>query len=237
MQTKNISIIIPTINEVEGIRRGIKEIQTIGLETLGYRYEILVVDGGSDDGTIEVAKKLGAKLIIQPNRGYGKAYKTGFPYARGDIIVTLDGDGQYPPEFIPRLVKILIDGNYDFITTNRFAYMEPGSMTFLHKVGNKVLSLLIMMLFGINLKDSQSGMWVFRKDVLGHIIPDSNGMSFSEEIKIKAFLNAKSIEIPSFYRRRVGKSKLKTFKDGISNMIYLFVLWLKLRLTKRQDKL
>ncbi len=229
--TKVISIVIPTLNEVEGIRRVIKEIPVKELEGLGYECEILVVDGGSDDGTVEVARGLGARVITVPGRGYGRAYKVGFSRVTGGarVIVTLDGDGQYPPECIPRLIRMLTEGNYDFITTNRFAHPHSGSMNLLHKVGNKVLTFLTRVLFNIDVKDSQSGMWAFRKDALKYIMPDSNGMGFSEEIKIRAFLNVKSVETPVHYRRRMGKPKLRTFMDGISNLLYLFILWFKLR--------
>lgn len=233
--SKLISIVIPTLNEVEGIRKTIEEIPVKELENDGFSCEILVVDGGSTDGTVEIAKRLGAKVIIEPKRGYGRGYKTGFRHATGDIIVTLDGDGSYPSKYIPKLIKILIENDYDFITTNRFAYMEPLSMSFLHKVGNKFLTYLVKALFNININDSQSGMWVFKRDILKHMMLESDGMSFSEEIKIKAFLNAKCTEIPIPYRKRLGKPKLKTFRDGISNLIYLFILWFKLRLLKGGD--
>lgn len=236
MTSRLISIVIPTLNEFRGIRKTIEEI-TISVKELeieGFSCEILVVDGGSIDGTVEIARKLGAKVIIEPRRGYGRGYKTGFRHAIGDIIVTLDGDGSYPSKCIPKLIKILTENNYDFITTNRFACMEPEAMSFLHKVGNKFLTYLVKALFDININDSQSGMWIFKRDILKHIMPESDGMSFSEEIKIKAFLNVKCIEVPIPYRKRLGKPKLKTFRDGISNLIYLFILWFKTMPPKRR---
>jgi hypothetical protein len=231
---KAISIVIPTLNEIEGIKKTIKKVPIKELERLGYACEILIVDGGSTDGTTEVARGLGARVIIEPSRGYGRAYKTGFLRSMGDFIVTLDGDGSYPSEHIPKLLRYLTEGGYDFVTTNRFVYMEPKGMSLAHKVGNKVLTLLTRVLFGIDLEDSQSGMWVFKRDVLRYIMPDSDGMSFSEEIKVRAFLNVKAVEIPVPYRKRLGKPKLKGLRDGISNLTYLFVLWLKLCLSGRR---
>jgi len=225
---KTISIVIPTLNERDGIIETIRRIPVRYVELMGYKCEIIVVDGGSTDGTREVAGRLGAKVILEPKRGYGRAYKTGFLHATGDIIITLDSDGSYPSEYIPRLAKLLDTGMYDFITTNRFAFMESGAMSFIHKIGNKVLTLIARILFNIDIEDSQSGMWVFRRAVLNSIMPESNDMRFSEEIKIRAFLRVRSIEVPIPYRKRIGKPKLRTLRDGISNLVHLLILWIKL---------
>jgi len=222
-----VSIVIPTLEEAHGIEETIKRIPIEELKRMGLDIEVIVVDGGSMDGTREIAEKLSAKVVLEPRRGYGRAYKTGFSHARGAIIVTLDGDGSYPSELIPALIKFLVEKGFDFITTERMA--ERGSMGALRRLGNTWLSLTARALFKIDLRDSQSGMWVFRRDVLKYIMPNNDGMGFSEEIKIRAFLSVKSIEVPIPYRKRRGKSKLKPFKDGISNLIYLFILWFKLR--------
>jgi len=92
----------------------------------------------------------------------------------------------------------------------------------LNKFGNKVLTLFANLLFKYRLKDSQSGMWVFRKKILDDINLSGNGMSLSQEIKIKAFRNCKAREIDSCYRKRVGKVKLRMFVDGCDNLFNLF---------------
>lgn len=221
---KIVSIVIPTLNEEKGVARVINEIPKEGLEKMGYKHEILIVDGGSTDQTREIASKNGAKVVIEPQRGYGKAYKTGFAHAHGNIIVTLDGDSSYPAFLIPKLIKSLDEQNLDFISTNRMRNFAPGSFSALHIVGNKMLTHFAKLLFGINLSDSQSGMWVFRKNILEKANLSADGMAFSEEIKVFAFKHLKSGEISIPYRKRMGRQKLRTVIDGVENLTYLFTL-------------
>lgn len=181
-----ISIIIPALNEEEGIEGVIQAIPKNELEKMGFDVQILVVDGNSQDRTRELATKAGAEVIIEPRQGYGRAYKTGFAHATGDIIATADADLTYPVEDIPEFVRVLQDENLDFITTNRFASMEKGVMSFRNRIGNGVLNLATRLLFRLDLRDSQSGMWVFRKDILDRLVLKSDKMSFSEELKIEA---------------------------------------------------
>jgi hypothetical protein len=148
----------------------------------------------------------------------------GFKKAAGEIIVTADSDCSYPMEQIPDLIKILREENLDFISTNRFANMDRKSMMHLNKIGNIILTFLTNLLFSFDIKDSQSGMWIFRKEILDKIKLTGNGMSLSQEIKIRAFKNLKAREVDSTYRKRVGKVKLRMFVDGIDNLYNLFKL-------------
>lgn len=216
-----LTILMPSLNEEEGIKKTINEIPIQQIKNLGYEVEILVVDGGSTDRTKEVAKENGAK-IIQTKKGYGRQYKFGFSQPLGDIIITADSDGSYPMNEIPKLLKIFQKENLDFINTNRFAKMTKGSMKPINLFGNKILTFLTNFLFSLNLKDSQSGMWILKKEMLPKITLKSNGMSLSQEIKIEAFKKFKAKEIDSSYQKRVGKIKLKTIKDGLANVFHLF---------------
>ncbi len=215
-----ISIIIPALNEEEGIEGVIRAIPKSELERMGFDVQILVVDGNSQDRTRELVTKAGTEVIVEPRRGYGRAYKTGFAKASGDIIATADADLTYPVEDIPKFVKVLQEENLDFITTNCFAYMEKNAMSLRNRIGNGVLNLATRLLFRLNLKDSQSGMWVFRKDILDSLVLKSDKMSLSEELKIEAchFARCRWKEMPIQYRPRVGKVKLKTWKDGFGNL-------------------
>ncbi|MCK5177523.1 MAG: hypothetical protein KAQ92_07385 [Candidatus Aenigmarchaeota archaeon] len=112
--------------------------------------------------------------------------------------------------------------NLDFITTNRFASMENGAMSGRNKLGNAVLTKTMNALFSIKIKDSQSGMWIFRKKILEKLNITSDGMSFSQEIKIEAFSNGlKTKEVPIHYKVRVGAVSLCAWKDGFSNLEFL----------------
>ena len=220
-------MIIPTINEEDGIVSSLSELPLEMLERMGFECEVIVVDGGSNDRTRERAEQLGAKVILEPRRGYGRAYKTGFDAAQGDILITFDGDFTYPVSFVPTLVQNMVNDGVEFITTNRLDALEPGAMSFLRRFGNHMLSLWVRLLFSVRLTDSQSGMWVIRRNVLDKVIPSSDGMMFSEEIKIRAFRFCKCAEIPIPYKKRIGNSKIVAILDGIGNLLYL----LRLRLS------
>jgi hypothetical protein len=213
-----VSVVIPTLNEEESIGHVIEKIP----RDKRYEWEILIVDGDSKDRTREIAESLGARVIIEKRKGYGRAYKTGFAAAKGDIIVTLDGDDTYPAEQIPELVDYLLKNNLDFISCERFSKMKEGAMSLTHRVGNKVLTITLRVLFGVKIKDSQSGMWVFRKAILDSLNLTSDGMAFSEEIKIEAWKKFRCEEVPIEYRERKGEVKLNTWEDGLKNLSFLF---------------
>jgi glycosyltransferase involved in cell wall biosynthesis len=184
--------------------------------------EILVVDTASKDRTREIAKEKGAVVVDEPRRGYGRAYKTGFEIATGEYVATLDADMTYPADEIPALLNLLESKGLDFITTNRFARMEKGAMSAKHRFGNWVLSATTRILFRVRLKDSQSGMWVFRKSILSKLDVRSDGMPFSEELKIEAFRKVKATVVPITYGVRVGEAKISSWGDGFGNLKYLF---------------
>jgi glycosyltransferase involved in cell wall biosynthesis len=186
-------------------------------------YEVLVVDTKSKDRTREIARSKGAKIIDEPRRGYGRAYKTGFEKAEGEIIATLDADCTYPAEDIPGLVKTLDSENLDFITCDRLSKLEKGVMSAKHRLGNWILKFTTNILFSMRIKDSQSGMWVFRKSIIGKINLTSDGMPLSEEIKIEAWKKGfRAKEIPVIYRMRKGEAKLQSWNDGFKNLKFLF---------------
>jgi glycosyltransferase involved in cell wall biosynthesis len=216
-----LSIIIPTMNEERSIGLVIDEIRK-GLPT-SLDYEILIVDTDSKDKTRDIAASKGARVIDEPRRGYGRAYKTGFEKASGEIIATLDADMTYPADRITDLMGHLDSEKLDFITTNRFAELQPGAMKSVHRFGNWILSVTTRLLFRIKLKDSQSGMWVFRKSILPKLDIVSDGMAMSEELKIEAFRKTKAKEFPIKYSPRVGDVKLSSWGDGTKNLRFLFI--------------
>jgi glycosyltransferase involved in cell wall biosynthesis len=225
---KRISVVMPCHNEELGVRAVIEQMPPIV-------DEILVVDNASSDRTGEVARELGARVVYEERKGYGRAYKTGFAKARGDIIVTMDGDGTYPPNSIPLLLHVLLEEQVDFMSARRWRSKNDSSKSPLRLLGNAVLSTATMVLFRRFLIDSQSGMWIFRREALAHIHPDSDGMALSQEIKILAFTNPKvrCLEMPIYYGERVGESKLNLWKDGFGNLFALVKLRLSLGRRRR----
>ena len=215
----SVTVIIPTMNEEEGIGGTIDQIPRPDDMDI----EILVVDTDSKDRTKEVARSKGARVINESRRGYGQAYKTGFEKAKGDIIATLDADCTYPAEMIPKLIRTLKKEHLDFITTNRFAKMKKGAMSTKHRFGNWVLNVTARLLFGVKFKDSQSGMWVFKRTILKKVELVSDGMPMSEELKIEAFKKGFACkEVPIEYRPRVGEVKLSSWGDGWKNFKFLW---------------
>lgn len=219
MTDPKVSVIIPTMNEEKSIGLVIDEVRIALGQTPS---EILIVDTNSKDRTREIATEKGAVVIDEPRRGYGRAYKTGFEKARADIIATLDADLTYPASMIPNLIEMLDAKGLDFITTNRLKMMEKGSMSSKHRFGNWVLSWTFRLLFRVKVKDSQSGMWVFRRSIIKDLDLQSDGMSMSEELKIEAFKKFRAAEVPISYRPRVGDVKLSSWKDGLGNLKFLF---------------
>jgi glycosyltransferase involved in cell wall biosynthesis len=212
-----ISVVIPTINEEKTIGEIVSKLKTLG------SVQVIVVDTKSTDRTKDIAAENGAVVIDQPSKGYGLAYKTGLSRADGEVIVCLDGDGTYPVEMVKPLIEILEYSNVDFISCDRMTLRNNVNYTTLHYVGNSVLNIFIRILFNFPLKDSQSGMWVFRKELYDRMSILSEGMSFSQDIKIEALRHGTLIEIPIRYGVRVTKPKLRTWRDGFSNLFHLMI--------------
>ncbi len=215
-KSQKITVIIPCLNEEQGIEKVMRRMPE-------FVDQVIVVDNGSTDRTSDVARSLGAEVIREPVRGYGRSYKKGFSNATGDIIVTLDGDHSYPPDAISYLLEAFLHLEVDFLNASRFPVRDSKAMSFKHKFGNWVLSFATSVLYFRWVRDSQSGMWVFRRSILNDMVLESDGMSFSEEIKIEA-LRSKRIrfaEISIQYSSRLGEVKLNPWRDGMYNLYFL----------------
>lgn len=215
-QNLKLSLVIPCYNEEDGVREVIgrcpKDID-----------EIVVVDNNSTDRTAEVARALGAVVVSERTPGYGAAYKAGLRAATGDVVVTLDGDGTYPPEAILALVDTLVAKRWDFLSACRFPLSDPKAMSATNRFGNWVLTATAMLLFFQPIRDSQSGMWVFKRSLLDQLRITSDGMPFSQEIKLEAILRGFRFgEAHIAYGARIGEVKLQKWRDGWLNLSFLF---------------
>ena len=207
---------MPCLNEEQGIEQVLRRMPP-------FVDEVIVVDNGSTDRTSEVAADFGARVIREDARGYGRAYKKGFAFATSDIIVTLDGDHSYPPDAISYLLEAFRHLEVDFLNASRFPVRDPKAMSFKHKMGNFILSIAMSLLYFRWVSDSQSGMWVFRRSILSEMTLESDGMAFSEEIKIEALKSNKVrfAEISIHYTSRLGEIKLNPWRDGFYNLWFL----------------
>lgn len=218
-----LSLVIPALNEEAGIGAVLDEVPRDALAQAGWDVEVVVVDGESTDRTREIAKAKGARVIVEPRRGYGRAYKTGFRMAKGEVLATADADLTYPVGDLPELLALMERERLDFVTTDRFAALEEGAMRAKHRFGNWVLTTAARLLFWRNIRDSQSGMWLLRRAALDQLTLTADGMPFSEEIKVEAFRHPglRCREVPIRYRVRVGEVKLDSWSDGLENLFFL----------------
>jgi glycosyltransferase involved in cell wall biosynthesis len=199
MSDPTVSLVIPALNEETGIEATIRRAPK-GI------HEIVVVDGGSKDRTVERARALGAKVVVETRRGYGRAYKRGFQEASGEIIATSDADGTYPVEMIPHVVAFLLRKDLSFVSCSRFPLADAKSMRSLNKLGNVGMSLAATALYLHPFRDISSGMWVFKRALLDELELRSNGWVFSNELKLEAYFSRpeKFAEFVIPYDDRVG---------------------------------
>jgi len=212
-----ITIVIPCLNEEVGVQKVLEALPA-------FVDEAIVVDNDSTDRTAAVARAHGAVVITELNHGYGYAYKKGFAHATGDIIVTLDGDYSYPVDALSYLLEAFLHSKVDFLSASRLPLLDLDAMGWENLIGNRMLSLVMSVLYLRWVTDSQSGMWVFRRRALEKMKLTSDGMAFSEEIKIEAIRNREIgfREIFINYSQRRGETKLQMWRDGFQNLWFLF---------------
>lgn len=224
-----VSFILPTLNEENGLKQTLSMIPTQQLEQHGYQVETIVVDGGSNDGTQQVAKHHGVSLIVKDG-GYGVGVLTGLKHAQGDIIIVSDADNTYPVELSPQLLLLMEQHDLDFLTTDRLTHSSRIAFPPPHLVGNKLLNLLFLFLFGILLTDSQTGLLLFRRHLVNIDLLACFGNHFAFNSELKYFLyrqatNWGEVAIP--YRRRVqGETKQEWHVTGPK----ILLSWLTTRL-------
>lgn len=207
-----VSVVIPTLNEAGNI---VEVINTVEKE-IKYPYEIIIVDGGSTDGTRKIVKNKNCKLIIETRRGYGLALRLGMKQAKGNIMVMVDGDGTYELKHINIVLDRLIEKDAELCLATRM--FDPNkAMGMMNFVGNKVITFCFNMLYKQILSDSQSGYRAISKKAFDKIEFKEDDMAFATEMLVKfSQKKYKIVEIPTIYKeRKYGKPKLRRFKSGI----------------------
>jgi glycosyltransferase involved in cell wall biosynthesis len=219
-----VSVVIPALNEAESIVACVRRsIDTMGDH--GIRGEVIVADNGSTDGTPELAREAGARVINEQRKGYGSAYLAGFASARGKYIVMGDADETYDFSEIARFIEPLEDGA-DFVMGSRLrGKIHPGAMPWLHRyVGNPVLTGVLNLFFKTGVSDAHCGMRAFRRELLPRLDLRTTGMEFASEQVIRSSKLGLDIrEIPIEYHPRTGESKLSSFSDGWRHLRFLLV--------------
>ena len=218
-----VSVVIPCLNEVDHIYECVARAFR-AMEEAAIDGEVVVADNGSTDGSAEVARDAGARVVDEPRRGYGSAYLAGFAAARGTYIVMLDADLTYDFADIPRFVEQL-EGGAELVMGNRLDNIQPGAMHWAHRyVGNPVLTGILNLFFRTGVSDAHCGMRAMRRDVLPRLDLRTTGMEFASEMVIRAGkveLDIREIDID--YHPRAGESKLSRFRDGWRHLRFLLV--------------
>jgi glycosyltransferase involved in cell wall biosynthesis len=217
-----VSIVMPCLNEAENIEECVGQAFSV-LAKSGITGEVIVVDNGSDDGSAELARSAGARVVDEPRRGYGRAYRTGFEAARGDYVVMIDADLTYDFAEIPRFVQEL-DGGVDLVMGNRMRGIRPGAMGVLSRLGNPALTGFMNLLYKTPVRDAYCGMRAFRREALPVLDLHSTGMDLAPEMVIRAARSGVSVtEIPIQLHPRGGESKLAPFRDGWTGLRLMLV--------------
>ena len=215
-----ITLVIPAHNEEEGLPEVLSAVPS-------QVDKVIVVDNCSTDGTSRVAEAHGARVVKQPVKGYGNAYRAGFAAVETELVATADADGTYPVHVIPALAEKLLSQKLDFISARRRASDRAGTLNSIMRYsGNFILSATTALLYWRLIKDSQSGMWVFRREVLDQVRLTSGGMPMSQELKIEVWtrpsIRRREVDVPFNYSARRGKPKLNLWRDGFRNLLFLF---------------
>jgi len=211
------SLVVPAYNEEKGLPLVVQEY-------LDVVDEIIVVDDGSSDGTFQAAKALvGGKTKLfrhEVNRGKVAALRTGVEHATGDIIIFTDADYTYPARYVPDLVREIEKGA-DLVLGARM--QERENIPAFNRIGNNIFSFIATYISCMRIKDSQTGMRAFRRQMFDKLDVKAKGLEFETKMTVRAAkLGYKIVEIPIEYRERVGKSKLNPIKDGVRMLMALF---------------
>ena len=222
--TPTLTVVMPTLNEEEGIAECIERIQN-AFQNLGVQGEILVSDSSTDQ-TPEIAREMGA-IVVEPDQpGYGYAYQYAFERARGEYIAIGDADTTYDFEELPKLYDLVADGDADMAMGSRLeGDILPGSMPKLHQyVGNPGLTAFLNAFYGAGVSDAHSGMRVISKDALEQLDLKTDGMEFASEMIMEAGAQDLTIEeVPITYHPREGEATLESFSDGWRHVRFMLV--------------
>lgn len=219
-----LTVLLPCLDEAETLATVIGRAQD-GIAELGLDAEVLVADNGSTDGSPDIAREKGARVVDVPTRGYGAALKAGIAHARGRYVVMGDADDSYALEDLGPFVAAL-DAGADLVMGNRFAGgIAPGAMPPLHRyLGNPVLSSLGRLFFKIPVHDFHCGMRGFRRDTMLALGLRTDGMEFASEMVVRsAFARLRIAEVPTTLRPD-GRSRpphLRTWRDGWRHLKFL----------------
>jgi len=221
-----LSIVMPCLNEVETLATCIQKAR-LAIDRLGLKAEIVVADNGSTDGSQELARELGARVVDVVRKGYGSALIGGIDATRGELVIMGDADDSYDFSAIGPLVDRLREG-HDLVMGNRFAgEIKQGAMVWSHRwVGNPVLTAISRLFFHTPVGDMHCGLRGFRKDAYSKLHLSATGMEFASEMVIKASLQGMKIAEVPVVLSPDGRSRpphLRTWRDGWRHLRFMLL--------------
>src|SRR4051812_33316537 len=213
--TLDLTVLIPVLNERDNLASLLPRLAVV-LRQLDCESEVLVVDGGSTDGTADLARSLGAHVLIQRSPGYGGALREGFAEAKGRFIVTTDADLSHDPDFIAKLWRARDQA--DIVIASRYVKAGVAYMPLHRKVLSEVLNRFFAIGLGLPIRDLSSGFRLYRATVLDRLEAKGQDFDILQEILVKAYAEGwRVMEIPfTYYPRDRGSSHARIFRFGLA---------------------
>lgn len=233
MSPQKVTVVIPCYNEAKGIGKVIHGFNREKLLHHGYELEVLVVDNNSSDNTSEVAKKAGARVIVEKTKGKGNAMRTGFKSLSDDTVYVamIDGDDTYSAKELYRLLEPLNSGFCNVVIGSRLnGKIKAGSMTTFNRMGNWIFSHLVRYFYRVNVTDVLTGYFAWKIEVIDELAPHlvSDGFAIEMEMITKmARMDCEVYSVPISYHPRSGETNLRPFYDGyrILRMFFRNLPW------------
>ncbi len=224
--TGSVLVMVPALNEERGIRRVLKDVPKDS--------DVLVVDGGSTDETVEVARQYRVRVIRQKfGRGKGCGVRTGMEFflsSKYDILCMIDGDGSNDPEELPKMIEAMKDEKAEVVLGSRVrGKREKGAMTLFTIFSNVIVSLFLGLRFLRIFTDVQTGYWAFSRKAVETLYPRLKAKGFEIEMEIFVVtldVGLKCIEVPVGFKKRLGKTKFRLFLR-FRNFGYMIYYWLR----------
>lgn len=208
----DVCVLLPTMDEVETVARVVEAFRDVGTE------EVLVIDGGSTDGTRAAAQEAGARVVEQSGRGKGQAVREAVrDHVDATYVVMADADATYDADDVDAMLEPLFAGEADHVIGNRFADMRPGAMTRLNRIGNRVINLAFRAIHGEGYRDILSGYRAFTRESFLRLHLTADGFGIETEMAVECVKNEVSVAVVSItYRERPGGSatNLHPIRDG-----------------------
>ena len=220
----DLSVVIPTINEGPNLYQLLPRLKE-ALEEIRARYEILIIDGDSKDGTESIVNSAGATYIHEERPGYGNAILRGLSEAKGTYVLTMDADLSHPAAF----VKNLWDAREDADITIASRYVRGGhaEQPLFRLFLSKALNTFLRKGLSVDVKDLSSGYRLYKKNIFGRLDLEFTNFVLLTEILIKAHGHGFTIqEVPFHYKPRgAGSSKARIFRFGLDYLRMLYRVW------------